>query len=177
MRGTIRGLYGWLFAGTARASRFAASLGCRAMLCTSLHAGPGYVRPWRRSWLSGGPSALASRSNRWKPGRCHFQSRLPFCPGTEKTPAGASVFSLQRVKKTSVTNVTDEFFFLAPFSIQGAPTDTSSQGCAVAKYAGTALRNHWMRGHRAQSQVRPSGYVRQHALPLDARPPGAVAFQ
>ena len=62
--------------------------------------------------LSGGPSALASRWNRWRPGRCHFQNRLSFCPGTEKTPARASVFSLQRVKKTSVTIVTfiDCFF-------------------------------------------------------------------
>ena len=150
VRGIFGGLYGWLFAGIVRASRFAASLGCRTMLCTSLRAGPGHVRPWCRSWLSGSPSALASRGSRWRPGLCHFQNRLPFCPGTEKTPARASVFSLLRDKKTSVTVITDGFFFLAPHQQPGGTNGHPQPGMPIAKYAGTVLRYHWMRGHRVR---------------------------
>lgn len=74
-----------------------------------------------------------------------FSNKPPFCPGTEKTPAGASVFSLQRVKKISVTVVT---FLNSLFR-------TPSSGVIGQGDAAASVRSHW----RGRRNARPSGAV------------------
>lgn len=137
-RGILGGLPSPGFRCSVRGLAWLPPLGCLA----TLRAGP-----TRSRGMSARVSPLGCRAACPRAAK-EFSNKPPFCPGTEKTPARASVFSLQRVKKISVTAVT---FLNSLF--RTPPSGVIGQGDAAA-----SARSHW-RGRR------------------NARPPGAVVSQ